>query len=86
MALGFAVALAGTGPAAAQIKIGVAGPLTGGNAAFGAQMKNGVEQAVADINAPGGIHGQKIQLFVGDDRVRSEAGRLGRQQVRRPTA
>ena len=49
-----------SGPAAAQIKIGVAGPLTGGNAAFGAQLKNGVEQAVEDINAAGGIHGQKI--------------------------
>jgi branched-chain amino acid transport system substrate-binding protein len=68
MAFGFAAALAGTGPAAAQIKIGVAGPLTGGSAAFGAQLKNGVEQAVADINAQGGINGQKIQLFVGDDR------------------
>ncbi len=68
LALGFAAALISTGPAAAQIKIGVAGPLTGGSAAFGAQLKNGVEQAVADINAQGGINGQKIQLFVGDDR------------------
>ena len=63
LALGVATALIGTGPAAAQIKIGVAGPLTGGSAAFGAQLKNGVEQAVADINAQGGINGQKIQLF-----------------------
>lgn len=68
LALGFAATLIGTGPAAAQIKIGVAGPLTGGSAAFGAQLKNGVEQAVADINAQGGINGQKIQLFIGDDR------------------
>jgi branched-chain amino acid transport system substrate-binding protein len=66
LALGIAVAL--TGHANAQIKIGVAGPLTGGSAAFGAQLKNGVEQAVADINAAGGINGQKIQLYVGDDR------------------
>jgi branched-chain amino acid transport system substrate-binding protein len=66
LALGLATAL--TGPAVAQIKIGVAGPLTGGSAAFGLQLKNGVEQAVADINAAGGINGQKIQLFVGDDR------------------
>ena len=53
--------------AAAQIKIGVAGPMTGGSAAFGAQLKNGVEQAVADINAAGGILGQKISSVVGDD-------------------
>jgi branched-chain amino acid transport system substrate-binding protein len=34
---------------------------------FGAQLKNGVEQAVEDINAAGGINGQKLQLVVGDD-------------------
>jgi branched-chain amino acid transport system substrate-binding protein len=65
LALGFAVAL--TGNAAAQIKFGVAGPLTGSNAAFGAQLKNGFEQAVEDINAAGGIQGQKIVPSVGDD-------------------
>jgi branched-chain amino acid transport system substrate-binding protein len=51
----------------AQIKIGVAGPVTGPNAAFGAQLKNGVEQAVEDINAAGGINGQKLQVVIGDD-------------------
>ncbi len=51
----------------AQIKIGVAGPITGPNAAFGAQLKNGVEQAVEDINAAGGINGQKLQVVIGDD-------------------
>lgn len=66
LALGLAVAA--TSSAQAQIKIGVAGPITGGSAAFGLQLKNGVEQAVADINAAGGINGQKIELFVGDDR------------------
>jgi branched-chain amino acid transport system substrate-binding protein len=65
LALGFAVAFAGT--AAAQIKMGVAGPITGPNAAFGAQLKNGADQAVADINAAGGILGQKITLSYGDD-------------------
>jgi branched-chain amino acid transport system substrate-binding protein len=55
------------GLANAQIKLGVAGPITGPNAAFGAQLKNGVEQAVEDINAAGGILGQKITISVGDD-------------------
>ncbi len=55
------------GSARAQIKIGVAGPITGPNAAFGAQLKNGAEQAAADINAKGGINGQKIELVFGDD-------------------
>ena len=47
--------------------MGVVGPITGPNAAFGAQLKNGTEQAVADINAAGGIMGQKITLSTGDD-------------------
>lgn len=55
-------------PAArADIKIGVAGPITGANAAFGAQLVQGAEQAAADINAAGGILGQKIVLTTGDD-------------------
>ena len=49
--------------ASAQIRLGVGGPMTGSDAAFGAQLRQGVEQAVADINAEGGILGQKIQLF-----------------------
>ena len=66
LALGLGLALVGS--AQAQVKFGVAGPLTGGSAAFGAQLKQGVEQAANDINAAGGILGEKIQLFVGDDR------------------
>lgn len=57
-------------PAAAADKtltIAVGGPLTGANAAFGAQIKNGTEQAVEDINAAGGILGQKLELVYGDD-------------------
>jgi branched-chain amino acid transport system substrate-binding protein len=50
-----------------DLKIGVAGPLTGPNAAFGAQLQKGAEQAVADINAAGGVLGNKIVLSFGDD-------------------
>ena len=64
-ALGFAFALAGS--AEAQVRFGVGGPITGPNAATGAQMKNGVEQAAADINATGGILGEKITVEYGDD-------------------
>ena len=49
------------------LKVGLAGPLTGPHAAFGVQLKNGAEQGVADINAMGGINGQKIRLVFGDD-------------------
>lgn len=59
--------LAFSGVANAQIKVGVGGPITGPNAAFGAQLKNGTEQAVEDINAAGGVLGQKLSVSVGDD-------------------
>ena len=65
LALGFAFAFAGS--AAAQVKFAVGGPITGANAATGAQMKNGVDQAAADINAGGGILGKKIIVEYGDD-------------------
>ncbi|RFC68668.1 MULTISPECIES: branched-chain amino acid ABC transporter substrate-binding protein [Mesorhizobium] len=55
------------GSAWADITIGVAGPVTGPNAAFGAQIQKGVEQAAEDINAAGGILGEKIKVQVGDD-------------------
>jgi len=66
-ALAIAAGIAYASSASAQLKVGVAGPLTGPNAAFGAQLKNGAEQAAADINAKGGINGQKIELVFGDD-------------------
>ena len=65
LAVGLSLALAGT--ASAQVKFGMAGPITGPSAATGAQMKNGVDQAAADINAAGGILGQKITVEFGDD-------------------
>lgn len=52
---------------AQDIRIGLAGPMTGSSSAFGRQMKNGAEQAVADINAAGGILGKKLSLDIGDD-------------------
>lgn len=55
------------GAARADIVIGVAGPLTGPNAAFGAQLQKGAEQAIADINAAGGIKGEKLKIELGDD-------------------
>ena len=53
--------------AKADIAVATAGPITGQYATFGEQMKKGMEQAVADINAAGGVLGQKLKLEVGDD-------------------
>jgi branched-chain amino acid transport system substrate-binding protein len=53
----------GAGP----IRIATAGPMTGQYAVFGAQMRTGAEQAVADINAAGGVLGRQLALEIGDD-------------------
>lgn len=53
--------------ARADIAIGVAGPMSGQYASGGEQMRNGVEAAVAAINARGGVLGQKLKVEVGDD-------------------
>lgn len=55
------------GSAHADILLGMAGPLTGGEAAIGDQEKHGFEMAVADLNAKGGILGQQIKTFIEDD-------------------
>ncbi len=67
LALAFGFAIAAADSATAQVKIGVGGPITGPNAATGAQMKNGVDQAAADLNKAGGMLGKKIVVEYGDD-------------------
>jgi branched-chain amino acid transport system substrate-binding protein len=62
-----ALTVAGFGAAKADITIATAGPMTGQYATFGEQMKNGAEMAVADINAAGGVLGQKLKLLIEDD-------------------
>jgi branched-chain amino acid transport system substrate-binding protein len=54
-------------PALAEIKIGVAGPMTGPNAAYGQQYLAGVQAAVDKINRAGGVLGQKLLVVTGDD-------------------
>lgn len=54
-------------PAHADIVIGLAAPITGNYASFGDQLRKGAEAAVADLNANGGLLGQKVQLLIGDD-------------------
>jgi len=70
MALGFAA----SSQAADPIKIGVAGPFTGGSAPMGVSMRDGVKLAVAEINAKGGVLGRQIQLIERDDEAKNERG------------
>lgn len=53
--------------ARADYAIGFIAPLTGPSAIFGEQLRHGAEQAVTDINAAGGVNGEKLALLTADD-------------------
>src|SRR6516162_9694231 len=67
--LAFCAVLAVAGSLFAQdtIKIGEFGSLSGDNASFGTSQNNGVQMAVEEINAAGGVLGKKIDLTVEDN-------------------
>lgn len=55
-------------PVAAQVKVGVVNSLSGNFAAFGERYNTGMQVALEEINANGGIKGQKLELIIQDDR------------------
>jgi branched-chain amino acid transport system substrate-binding protein len=57
---------------AADLKIGVAAALSGGAAQYGAAIRNGSQLAADEINAAGGINGDKIVLVVEDEQGKKE--------------
>jgi len=68
-----------------DILIGAIYPLTGGVAAIGQNIQRGINFAVAEINAKGGINGSKIRIIYGDSQGdpkigMSEADRLITQE------
>ena len=71
----FALAIAGlysTGASAADIKLGVAEALSGGAAQYGVAIRNGFQLAADEINAAGGVQGNKLVLVVEDEQGKKE--------------
>jgi len=66
-AVGTSVALMAAGQAAAEIKIGVAGPMTGPVAQYGDMQFAGTRMAIERINANGGVLGEKLVAVEMDD-------------------
>ena len=66
--------LAGVASAADPIKIGVAGPFTGGSSSMGVSMRDGVRLAVEEIKKSGGVLGRKLQVVERDDEAKNERG------------
>src|SRR5271166_570325 len=68
--------------AQAQIKIGIAAPLTGSSQEIGQQQMVGAQRAIADINANGGLLGQTVEAISVDDACEpKQAEAVARQLV-----
>lgn len=65
--LGLAALLWSAVGAHAEILIGAAAPLSGPNAALGEQLRRGVQMAIDDINATGGLRGETLAVTFADD-------------------
>jgi branched-chain amino acid transport system substrate-binding protein len=64
------------------IKIGTFGPLTGPAAGLGLEAKKGIEFAIQQFNAAGGLGGKKVELVAYDDRAnRAEAVSVVRKMI-----
>jgi branched-chain amino acid transport system substrate-binding protein len=67
LVLGLALLLGSVANAADAVKIAVPSPYTGAAAAYGDNVKAGVEMKIAEINAAGGVNGQQIEAVYLDE-------------------
>ncbi|MCP3100673.1 ABC transporter substrate-binding protein [Myxococcus sp. K15C18031901] len=59
-------------PAADTILLGQVGALSGGQATFGISQRNGIELAIKEANAAGGVNGKKLAIRVYDNQSKPE--------------
>jgi branched-chain amino acid transport system substrate-binding protein len=67
--------------AGATIKVGIYADLTGATSSFGQSTKNGIELAIEEINANGGVLGKKLQPILEDDQGRPEQAKTVVQKL-----
>lgn len=71
--LGSLAACSGSGDTDADtLLIGGIGPITGGAAIYGNAVKNGMQLAIDEINAAGGVNGIKLAMDFQDDEHKSD--------------
>ena len=63
------------------IRIGFPAPLTGPFSAIAADMKQGAELAVDELNARGGILGRKVEVLIRDDQLKPQVGAQRTQEL-----
>src|SRR5438876_1919648 len=76
-----ALALAASHAAAQEIKIGVAGPITGPLAFLGQHMKWAGELATDELNQKGGVLGRKLVFLMQDSACRPADGVAGAEKL-----
>ncbi len=69
------------GAAQAEIKVGIAGPLSGSSLAIGEQQEIGAQKAIDRLNAKGGLLGKKIAVISVDDACDPRQARAVAQQL-----
>jgi branched-chain amino acid transport system substrate-binding protein len=72
LALTVSLACATLAAQAVEIKLGVAEALSGGAAQYGVAIRNGFQLAADELNAKGGVNGEKIQLVIEDEQGKKE--------------
>jgi len=72
--IGMVAAVASPVSGAETIKIGIIGPFTGSLAFNAGEMKKGMELALDEANAKGGLFGQQIELIYGDSEAKPDKG------------
>ena len=81
LAAGFAASLLAGAAHAQNIKIAMVLPATGPVTQYGDMIKEGVDTAVEEINAAGGINGKKIETVVVDDACEPKQGPVAANRV-----
>jgi len=82
-ALGISMGLLISGAASAQdtLRIAVVGPTTGPVTQYGDMVREGVDTAVEQINAAGGVLGMKLETFKVDDACEPKQGPVAANRV-----
>ncbi len=80
-ACGVAMGLAWSGAQAQNIKIAVVGPTTGPVTQYGDMVREGVDTAIEQINAAGGVNGKKLEAVVIDDACEPKQGPVAANRV-----
>lgn len=80
-ALAMAAVLPGGAMAQETVKLAAAGPMTGPSAETGQRMKAGIELAVEEINASGGVGGKTLVVDFYDDEGKPEGAAAVAQRI-----